>query len=110
MKLREGLMLREVAGQYVIVPTGAAVREVTDIVYISSSAAYLWDYMKDQEFEKEDLVDQILDYYTGVTREQAESDIEAFLKVLRDHNVLDDGVKRGKVYLRFPKQPPMKGE
>lgn len=58
MKLKEGLVLREVAGQYVIVPTGAAVREVTDIVYISASAAYLWNYMANHEFEKEDLVEQ----------------------------------------------------
>ena len=50
MKLKDQLMLREVAGQYVIIPTGERVREVTSIVYISSSAAYLWDYMKDHEF------------------------------------------------------------
>ena len=54
MKLKDQLILREVAGQYVIVPTGKRVQEVTSIVYISSSAAYLWDYMKDHEFEKED--------------------------------------------------------
>lgn len=41
MKLKDQLILREVAGQYVIVPTGQRVREVTSIVYISSSAAYL---------------------------------------------------------------------
>ena len=103
MKLRDGLVLREVAGQYVIVPTRAAVREVTDIVYISASAAYLWNYMADHEFAKEDLVEQILDYYTGVTREQAEADIEKFLKVLQDHNVLDDGGRRGRVFIRLPR-------
>ena len=103
MKLKEGLVLREVAGQYVIVPTGAAVREVTDIVYISASAAYLWNYMADHEFAKEDLVEQILDYYTGVTREQAEADVEKFLKTLGDHNILDDGVRRGRVYIRLPR-------
>ena len=46
MRLKDGLILREVAGQYVIVPTGKRVQEVTNIVYISASAAYLWDYMK----------------------------------------------------------------
>ena len=71
MKLKDGLILREVAGQYVIVPTGKRVQEVTSIVYISSSAAYLWDYMKDHEFEKQDLVTQIMEHYTGVTEEQA---------------------------------------
>ena len=61
MRLKDGLILREVAGQFVIVPTGRRVKEVTSIVYISSSAAYLWDYMKDEEFEKEDLVNRVME-------------------------------------------------
>ena len=80
MKLKDQLMLREVAGQYVIIPTGERVREVTSIVYISSSAAYLWDYMKDHEFTREDLVARVMEHYTGVTEEQAGADIDKFLK------------------------------
>ena len=104
MKLKDGLILREVAGQYVIVPTGKRVKDVTNIVYISSSAAYLWDYMKDHEFEKEDLVERILEHYEGVTREKAAADIEKFLKTLADNNILDDGVVRGKVFVRMPEK------
>lgn len=95
MKLKDGLILREVAGQYVVVPTGKRVQEVTSIVYISSSGAYLWDYMKDHEFEKEDLVAKIMEHYSGVTEEQAAADIEKFLKTLADNNILDDGIIRG---------------
>lgn len=102
MKLKDGLILREVAGQYVIVPTGKRVREVTSIVYISSSGAYLWDYMKGHEFEKEDLVQRILEHYEGVTREKAAEDIEKFLKTLADNNILDDGIVRGRVFVRMP--------
>ena len=104
MKLKDGLILREVAGQYVIVPTGKRVREVTSIVYISSSGAYLWDYMKDHEFEKEDLVARIMEHYTGVSEEQASADIEKFLKTLADNNILDDGIVRGRVFVRLPKK------
>ena len=104
MKLKDQLILREVAGQYVIVPTGKRVQEVTNIVYISASAAYLWDYMKDQEFEKEDLVQRIMEHYTGVTEEKAREDIEKFLKILADNNVLDDGITRGRVFVRMPKK------
>ena len=102
MKLKDGLILREVAGQYVIVPTGKRVREVTNIVYITVSGAYLWEYMKDNEFEAEDLVDRIMERYTGVTREQALEDVKGFLKVLADNFILDDGVKRGRNYIRMP--------
>ena len=103
MKLKDGLILREVAGQYVVVPTGKRVQEVTSIVYISSSGAYLWDYMKDHEFEKEDLVAKIMEHYSGVTEEQAAADIEKFLKTLADNNIPDDGITRGRVFVRMPK-------
>ena len=104
MKLKDQLILREVAGQYVIVPTGKRVREVTSIVYISSSAAYLWDYMKDHEFTRDDLVQRIMEHYTGVTEEQAGADIDKFLKILADNNILDDGVARGRTFIRLPKE------
>ena len=88
--------------RYVIVPTGKRVREVTNIVYISASAAYLWDYMKDHEFEKDDLVKRVMEHYTGVTEEKAAEDIDKFLKLLGDNNILDDGVIRGSVFVRMP--------
>lgn len=104
MKLKDQLVLREVAGQYVIVPTGKRVREVTTIVYISASAAYLWDYMKDHDFTKEELVQRILEHYTGVTEEKAAADVEKFLKTLADNNILDDGTVRGSSFARIPKE------
>lgn len=108
MKLKDGLILREVAGQYVIVPTGKRVQEVTSIVYISSSAAYLWDYMKDHEFEKEDLVKMALGHYTGVTEEKVSADIDKYLQLLVDNNILEGAAFQkggGKVYVEFPQKP-----
>ncbi len=104
MRLKDGLILREVAGQYVIVPTGKRVKEVTSIVYISSSAAYLWDYMKEHEFEKEDLVQRIMEHYSGVEEEQAAADIEKFLETLSKHNILEDGKIRGRIFVKIPKE------
>lgn len=104
VKLKNGLVLREVAGQYVIVPTGQRVKEITSIVYISSSAAYLWDYMQDHEFEKEDLVKRIMEHYIGVTEEKASADIDRFLKILADNNVLENGQVQGNSFIRIPKE------
>lgn len=52
MRLKDNLILRKVANQYIIVPVGKRVQEITNMVYISSSAAYLWDFMKENEFTK----------------------------------------------------------
>lgn len=104
MKLKDGLILREVAGQFVIVPTGKRVQEVTNIVYISSSAAYLWEYMKEHEFEKEDLVERIMGHYSGVSREIVQKDIEKFLKKLDDNNVLEGANHvKGSVFVEVKK-------
>lgn len=104
MKLKSGLVLREVAGQYVIVPTGQRVKEITSIVYISSSAAYLWDYMQDHEFEKEDLVKRIMEHYIGVTIEQATKDVDKFIDKLTSYSILDDGIIRGNSEVNISKK------
>lgn len=99
MKLKDDLVLRKVADQYVIVPVGKRVQEVTSIVYISSSAAYLWEFMKDNEFEVDDLVKKIMEHYDGVSEEVARKDVESYIKLLADNYILDDGKVRGKIYL-----------
>ena len=43
-----------------------------------------------------------MEHYTGVTEEKAAEDIDKFLKLLGDNNILDDGVIRGSVFVRMP--------
>lgn len=89
MKVKDQLVLREIAGQYVIVPVMERVRDVQSMVYISSSAAYLWQYMEGKEFTLDELVDLILAKYKNVTREKAQEDIIAFLQILAKNNIMD---------------------
>ncbi len=103
MRLKDGLMLRQVAGQYVIVPTGERVREVTGVHYLTPGAAWLWSQMEGKEFTEEELVDLAEQHFTGVTREKLEEDISAFLKAMGDANILEDGIMRGSVFIRLPK-------
>ena len=93
MRLKDGLVLQEVAGQFVIVATGKRVQEVPGIVYISSFEAHLWDYMEDHEFEKEDLVDIVMKKNDGETREKPLTDVNHFLNVLTTNNILDGSVE-----------------
>ena len=105
MKLKDGLILREVAGQYVIVPTGKRVQEVTGVLYMTKPAAYLWDYMQNHEFEKEDLIRLTLERYKDATREQISGDLDKFLKGLADKGVLEiEGQINGSFSVRLPKK------
>ena len=101
MKLKDGLLLRQVAGQYVIVPTGERVREVTGVHYLTPRAAWLWGQMEGKDFQPEELMELAQAHFTGVTKEQLETDISAFLKALGDANVLEDGKMRGNFTFRL---------
>ena len=101
MRLKDGLMLRQVAGQYVIVPTGERVREVTGVHYLTPGAAWLWSQMEGKEFTEEEPVELAEQHFTGVTREKLEEDISAFVKAMGDANILEDGVMRGSVTFRL---------
>ena len=89
MKVKDQLVLREIAGQYVIVPVMERVKDVQSMVYISSSAAYLWQYMEGKEFTLDELVELILAKYKNVTKEKAQEDIIAFLQILAKNNIMD---------------------
>ncbi|HAX83537.1 MAG TPA: PqqD family protein [Ruminococcaceae bacterium] len=89
MRVKDNLVLREIAGQYMLVPVMERVKDVTSMVYISSSAAYLWKNMDGREFTLDELVDLIMAKYKNVTREKAQSDIITFLQILAKNNILD---------------------
>lgn len=89
MRVKDNLVLREIAGQYVIVPVMERVKDVPSMVYISSSAAYLWKNMDGKEFTLDELVELILTKYKNVTREKAQEDIILFLQILARNNILD---------------------
>lgn len=100
MRIKDNLILREVAGQYVIVPIGKRVNEITSIVYITESAAFLWNSVKDKDFTEDDLVHLILNHYEQVTESQARADVRHFIQVLSEQYILDDGTVRGRIYVR----------
>lgn len=105
MKLKDGLILREVAGQYVVVPTGKRVQEVIGVNYITKPAANLWEYMQTHDFDKEDLIQLTLERYADATREQVNKDIDIFLKGLAEKGMLEiDGRVYGNFNIRLPKK------
>lgn len=89
MRVKDNLVLREIAGQYMLVPVMERVKDVTSMVYISSSAAYLWKNMDGRDFTLDELVDLIMAKYKNVTREKAQSDIITFLQILAKNNILN---------------------
>ena len=88
MKLKDGLIHRQIAGQHVVIPVGGNIADFNGIITLNDTAGFLWGRLK-AGAEPASLVDALLGEYE-VGREEAERDVEEFLALLREHKVLLD--------------------
>ncbi len=87
MKIKDGFMLREVAGQWVVIPLGERVVEFNGIMTLSESGALLWKQME-QNITEEELLKVILAEYS-VDEETAREDISEFIKKINTAGLLE---------------------
>lgn len=87
MRIKDGFLLREVAGNTVIVPVGEDSVSFNGIITINESGKFIWDLLKDG-IEKEELLKKFLEEYK-LDEEQAKEDIRAFLQTLLDNGVME---------------------
>ena len=82
MKIKDRFILREVAGSYLVVAVGNAVKEFGGIVNLNETGAFLWRLLEKSSTESE-MVDALLNEYE-VDRETAEKDVKAFVEKLTE--------------------------
>ena len=88
MKIKEGFILREIAGSFVVVPVGQNLVDVSSMITLNETGAFLWNALS-EEASEEQLCEKLLSEYEGVSREEALSDIRDFVKVLNEKNILE---------------------
>lgn len=86
MKIKDGFMLREVAGQWVVIPLGERVVEFNGIMALSESGAFLWSELE-KEAEEEGLVKAILKEY-DIDEETANVDVCEFIAKLNEMKLI----------------------
>lgn len=80
MKVDKEFVLREIAGDYIIIPTGKTVLEFNGLITVNEVGVSLWNMLQN-EITFEGLVQGILDEY-DVEEEVAREDIQEFLDML----------------------------
>ena len=88
MKIKDGFILRTVAGQNVVVPVGTGAVNFNGMVSFNESGAFLWSLLTN-DTTKEQLVCSLLKEYE-VEEIRAEADVTAFLAKLREAKLLDE--------------------
>ncbi len=86
MKIKEGFILREVAGNSIVVAVGNAVKEFNGVINLNQTGAFLWKILQDGA-EKEDLVKALLNEYE-VDEQTAKKDVDSFIGRLEQANLI----------------------
>ena len=87
MKIQKEFVLREIAGDYVIIPTGKTALTFNGLITVNEVGAELWKMLQ-SDVTFEDLTKGILEVY-DVDEETAKEDIREFLDTLKKGGVLD---------------------
>ena len=85
MKLKEGFILRSVAGETVVVPTGNDL-DLNMMITLNDSGKFLWEKLE-KGAEEAELVAALLGEY-DVDEQTAKNHVAAFVKKLNDHGFL----------------------
>ena len=85
MKLKEGFILRQVAGKTVVLPCGDAL-DLNMMITLNGTGAFLWERLQ-EETREDELVAALLGEY-DVDEETARKSVAAFVEKLNEHGFL----------------------
>lgn len=87
MKIKKEFVLREIAGDYILVPVGNTAMEFNGLITLNEVSALLWEKLQN-EVSLEQLIDAVLEEYE-VDRTTAAQDVEEFVDKLKETKILD---------------------
>ena len=87
MRIKDGFLLRETAGKFIVLPLGGELN-LGSLITLNETGAFLWRLLEDGASRGE-LLEALLEEY-DVTNERAEKDLDALLAKMNDLGVLED--------------------
>lgn len=86
MKLKNDFTLREITGDYIVVPTGENYLDFGAVISLNSSGAFLWKLLQNSTTNDE-LVNAMITEY-DIDRKTAEEDVAEFISLLTEHGLI----------------------
>lgn len=87
MRIKSDYVMREVAGNCVVVPTGKAAVDFSGMITLNDTGAFLWKQLAEDPSEQELLFAMLEEYETDEAT--AKADISEFLKKLKAADLLE---------------------
>jgi hypothetical protein len=86
MKINENFLLRDIAGQKVVLPVGEAAEKFNGMIRLNDTGIYLWTLLEQDTDEAALLSAMLRDY--EIDEETARADIHRFVETLRKAGIL----------------------
>lgn len=87
MQIKKGFVLREVAGQAIVIATGDASMHFHGMIKLNDTGEFIWKALE-QGNDKNEIINALTDRY-DVAREQATADASRFINQMCDNGLLE---------------------
>lgn len=87
MRIKDGFILRQIAGEDIVVPIGGNIANFNGVINLNKSAAYLLNLLK-EEITADKLIVSLMNEYE-IDEELATKDVNDFLNILKEHQMLE---------------------
>lgn len=89
MKIKENYMLREIAGNFVVIPVGQNVADYKNMLHLNETGVFLWKALQNEITFEEILNNMITEYEASEDEVPIlEKDLNEFLNKLRSLELL----------------------
>lgn len=89
MKLSGNFVLKNIAGENVVMPVGEAVGKINGMIKLNPSAKVIWESLEaNKDFDG--ILEEMKNNFSGVDDATLRDDINYFLNKLREHEILVD--------------------
>ncbi len=89
MRIAEGFIVREIAGETIAIPTGESARNLSGLIALNESGKFLFELLQSEQTE-DSLTEALLNEF-DIDPETARKDVGEFLEILRSGQVLIEG-------------------
>ncbi len=88
MKIKDGYLLREVAGSNIVVPIGEGEMDFSGVITLNDVGAFLWKNLENDTTEEE-LVEKLLKEY-DIDENTAKKDVAEYMSSLKGAGFIAD--------------------
>lgn len=87
MRISKNYIVREIADEYIIVPTGREALNFQGLITVNETGAFLWNLLQEESMTEDSLTEALCEAYE-IEKTTAKQDVKEFLKYVKQRRIL----------------------